>query len=48
MNEKSMNNGNSFANGNAPDVVRKTQRDSGFAIRPESSWTLSGVVPSGV
>jgi len=45
----------SFANGNgssdsgcAPDIIRKSQRDSGFSIRSESSWSTSGVLAATV
>lgn len=44
MDEKSKR---SFANGNgwlvgiSPSASAKSQRDSGFDIRPESSWTVT-------
>jgi hypothetical protein len=31
----------SYTNGNAPDVIRKSQRDTGFDIRSETHWALT-------
>lgn len=48
MEKRSFANGNaaSHANGDSPDATGKQQRDSGWNIRPESSWTLTlGMLP---
>lgn len=43
--DKSVNNGASHANGCGATVAGKTQRDSGWSIRPETHWSLTGVIP---
>ena len=37
-NGASMTNGNGQSYGNGPDMTAKSQRDSGFAVRPETHW----------
>lgn len=39
--ERSFANGGGWLEGNSPSVSAKSQRDTGFDIRPESSWTLT-------
>jgi hypothetical protein len=45
MNRSFANGNGSSDSGSAPDMTAKTQRDSGFIIRSESSWVTSGVLP---